>query len=79
MSKKVSETVDAIIKEYNVPAEKVVIAGFSQGGALALVNGLTGPHNFAGIVALSTWLPLRNEILQKVKVFLILFSLLVCI
>ena len=79
MSKKVSETVDAIIKEYNVPAEKVVIAGFSQGGALALVNGLTGPRNFAGIVALSTWLPLRNEILQKVKVFLILFSLLVCI
>ena len=68
MSKKVSETVDALMKEYSIPSEKIVIAGFSQGGALALYNGLTGKHNYAGIVALSTWLPLRNEVMQKIKV-----------
>jgi phospholipase/carboxylesterase len=41
-----------------VPARRVVLAGFSQGGAIALQAGLRYPQRLAGILALSTYLPL---------------------
>jgi len=40
-----------------VPASRVVLAGFSQGGAVALHAGLRFPQRLAGILALSTYLP----------------------
>jgi phospholipase/carboxylesterase len=36
----------------------IVLAGFSQGGAVALETGLRYPEKLAGIMALSTYLPL---------------------
>ncbi len=39
-----------------VPAERIVLAGFSQGGAIALHLGLRYPKRLAGILALSTYL-----------------------
>lgn len=45
--------------ESGIPANRIAIGGFSQGGALALFNMLTGPvTKYACVVALSTWLPL---------------------
>ncbi|PWN45248.1 Phospholipase/carboxylesterase [Ceraceosorus guamensis] len=44
-----------------VPSERVVVGGFSQGGAIGLLCGLTHPKPVAGIVGLSTWLPLRAK------------------
>ncbi|XP_050301660.1 acyl-protein thioesterase 1 [Anthonomus grandis grandis] len=44
-----------------IPAERIVIGGFSQGGALALYTALTYPKKLAGVVALSCWLPLRKS------------------
>lgn len=41
-----------------VPAERVILAGFSQGGAIALHLGLREPRRLGGILALSTYLPL---------------------
>lgn len=41
-----------------VAAERVVLAGFSQGGAIALHTGLRYPQRLAGILALSCYLPL---------------------
>ena len=41
-----------------VEARRIVLAGFSQGGAIALHTGLRHPERLAGIMALSTWLPL---------------------
>ena len=41
-----------------IPANKIVLAGFSQGGAIALQTGLRYPQALAGILALSTYLPL---------------------
>jgi phospholipase/carboxylesterase len=41
-----------------VPAHRIVLAGFSQGGAIALQAGLRYPQRLAGILALSTYLPL---------------------
>ena len=40
-----------------IPAERVLLAGFSQGGAVALAAGLRRKTPLAGIVALSTYLP----------------------
>jgi phospholipase/carboxylesterase len=41
-----------------IEARRIVLAGFSQGGAIALQTGLRHPERLAGIMALSTWLPL---------------------
>lgn len=40
-----------------VPAARVFIAGFSQGGAVAYATALTHPERLAGIIALSTYIP----------------------
>jgi phospholipase/carboxylesterase len=45
-----------------VPAERIVLAGFSQGGAIALHTGLRHNARLAGILALSTYLPLRESV-----------------
>jgi phospholipase/carboxylesterase len=42
-----------------VPSERIVLAGFSQGGAIALAAGLRHAQKLAGIIALSTYLPLH--------------------
>ncbi len=42
-----------------VATEKIVLAGFSQGGAVALHTALRYPERLAGVVALSTSLPLE--------------------
>ena len=39
-----------------VPAERIVLAGFSQGGAMALHSGLRYPERLAGIMSLSAYL-----------------------
>jgi phospholipase/carboxylesterase len=43
-----------------VPASRVTLAGFSQGGAVALYAGLTGQHVLGGIMALSTYMPIQE-------------------
>lgn len=45
-----------------VPAARIVLAGFSQGGAIALQTGLRHPERLAGIMALSTYLPLASTL-----------------
>jgi phospholipase/carboxylesterase len=48
--------------ERGIPAEKVVVAGFSQGGAIALQTALRHPQRLAGVLALSTYLPLAGRL-----------------
>lgn len=45
-----------------IAAQRIVLAGFSQGGAIALHTGLRHPEPLAGILALSTWLPLDSTL-----------------
>lgn len=45
-----------------IAARRIVIAGFSQGGAIALQTALRYPQRLAGVLALSTYLPLRNSL-----------------
>lgn len=49
-----------------IDARKVIIAGFSQGGAVALQAGLRHPARLGGILALSTYLPLRDVVAGEV-------------
>ncbi len=48
-----------------VSADKIVLAGFSQGGAVALQTGLRYPQQLAGVMALSTYLPLAESLAQE--------------
>jgi phospholipase/carboxylesterase len=48
-----------------VPAERIVLAGFSQGGAMALHTGVRYPQRFAGILALSCYLPLAKLLARE--------------
>ena len=43
-------------------AGAIVLAGFSQGGAMALQTGLRHPERLAGILALSAYLPLPDTL-----------------
>jgi phospholipase/carboxylesterase len=45
-----------------VPSERIFLAGFSQGGAIALAAGLRHAEKLAGIIALSTYLPLHASL-----------------
>lgn len=57
--------VEALIageKARGVPDSRIVLAGFSQGGAVALYTGLRHEERLAGIMALSTYLPLRGRL-----------------
>jgi len=55
------EMVDAEIAR-GIPAERILLAGFSQGGVIALQTGLRYPKRLAGILALSTYLPLAETL-----------------
>jgi phospholipase/carboxylesterase len=44
-----------------VPSERIVVAGFSQGGAIALAAAVRHPQPLGGVVALSTYLPIAES------------------
>ena len=44
-----------------IPASHIVLGGFSQGGAMSLLTGLTSERKLAGLAVLSGWLPLREK------------------
>jgi phospholipase/carboxylesterase len=48
-----------------IASERIVIAGFSQGGAIALQAALRHPQRLAGAMALSTYLPLRQTVASE--------------
>jgi len=62
------EAVDDLIKNEitrGVEANNIVLAGFSQGGAIALYTALTHELQLGGVLALSTYLPLQNMVVEK--------------
>ncbi|XP_014741077.1 PREDICTED: acyl-protein thioesterase 2 isoform X2 [Sturnus vulgaris] len=65
--KKAAENIKAIIEhemKNGIPPNRIILGGFSQGGALSLYTALTCQHQLAGIVALSCWLPLHKAFPQ---------------
>ena len=48
---------DDCLKQYPIDPKRLAVLGFSQGGVMAYSLALTNPERFAGLAALSTWLP----------------------
>lgn len=60
--------VDALIAreaERGIPPQRLLLAGFSQGGAITLAAGLARTQPLAGLIALSTYLPLPLALAQQ--------------
>jgi len=60
--------VEALIErevERGVPRSRIVLAGFSQGGAITLHTGLRQPQPLAALIALSCYLPLAESFSQE--------------
>jgi len=49
-------------RKKGIAPKSIVLAGFSQGGAIVLQTGLRYPERLGGIVALSTYLPLHEKL-----------------
>jgi len=57
--------VEALIRRENergIPSSKIVLAGFSQGGAMALYSGTRYPEKLAGIMGLSCYMLLESRL-----------------
>ncbi len=53
--------------ESGTPSEKILLAGFSQGGVIAFHTGLRYPNKLAGIMALSTYIPFADNLLSSMQ------------
>lgn len=72
----IDDLVQAEIKA-GIPESRIVVGGFSQGGALALVAGLGGKdwrtkssgdeNKLAGVVVLSGWMPIREKFESRIS------------
>ncbi|MEL4257469.1 alpha/beta hydrolase-fold protein [Shewanella xiamenensis] len=51
-----------------IPSERIVLAGFSQGGVMSLFTGLRYPQKLAGIMALSCYLPTGDVLPSQLSV-----------
>ena len=59
----IAQTGELIEREIarGVPAANILLAGFSQGGAIVLSGGIRHAQRLGGIVALSTYLPMAEK------------------
>lgn len=53
---------------YGIVPQRIAIAGFSQGGAVALFTALRHSQSLAGILALSTYLPLKAKLTSEANI-----------
>ena len=49
-----------------IPSNRIVLGGFSQGGAMSLFSGLTCPQRLGGVFALSSYLLLQDKLQAKI-------------
>lgn len=64
---KAKQVVSGFIEEEErngIASNRIILGGFSQGGALSLYSALTSTKQLGGIVALSSWLPLHKDFLR---------------
>nr|XP_054772662.1 acyl-protein thioesterase 1-like [Lytechinus pictus] len=61
--KKASKNLLSLVEEeekQGITADRIIIGGFSQGGGVSLYTAITDHRPYAGLLALSTWMPLHN-------------------
>ncbi|XP_055490051.1 acyl-protein thioesterase 1-like [Leucoraja erinacea] len=59
----VKEMINVEVKN-GIPSNRIILGGFSQGGALSLYTALTTHQRLGGVIGLSCWLPLRKSFPQ---------------
>ena len=64
MQKQVEALIEGEIAR-GISAKRIVLAGFSQGGAMALHVALRYQHRLAGVVGLSTYLPVNTLLAEE--------------
>ena len=57
----INQVIDGLLAE-GWRASQIYLAGFSQGGAMALYTGLNSAHRLGGVISLSAYLPLADMI-----------------
>lgn len=50
-----------------IPSNRIILGGFSQGGAMSLFTGVTTPHKLGGVFGLSCYLVLADKIKELAK------------
>ena len=50
-----------------ISSDRIFLAGFSQGGALAYTSALTHPESLAGVIALSTYIPSERLLVAELS------------
>jgi len=68
--KAAADLVNSLVAEEikaGIPSERIMIGGFSQGGALAMYTALNTDHKLAGVIALSCWAPLHAKLASSAK------------
>lgn len=58
--RKLNELITAEV-DAGIPADRIIIGGFSQGGAMSLLTGLTTERKLGGVAVMSAWLPLKAK------------------
>lgn len=61
-------TVEALIEQQiamGVPSSNIILAGFSQGGAVTYYSGVRSKHSLAGLLTMSTYLPFDEDTLNE--------------
>ncbi len=64
-----AQAVEQLISEElakGIPSNKIILAGFSQGGAIAIYTGLRYPAQLGGIIALSTFVPAPENLAREI-------------
>lgn len=59
------KAVDNLIQaevDAGIPENKIIVGGFSQGGAISVLSGLTTKRKLGGIIGLSCWVTLNHKI-----------------
>jgi phospholipase/carboxylesterase len=62
--------IDELIQQeinFGISPQKIIVAGHSQGGSMALAAGLTSKYCLGGIICLAGFLPYYQEILELAK------------
>ncbi|KAJ1722744.1 hypothetical protein LPJ53_002881 [Coemansia erecta] len=61
---KINQVIRAELDQ-GIPASRIVLGGFSQGGAMTLFTGLQTEHRLGGLVVLSGYMPVRERLLKR--------------
>jgi len=60
----INSLISTELSSTDLDPSRIILGGFSQGGSISLLAGLTSERKLGGVAVLSGWLPLRNKFKQ---------------